>query len=30
VKHIVTSAGGTIDASGAAGHGLTIRSVFPA
>ena len=30
VKHIVTAAGGTVDAEGAPGHGLTITARFPA
>jgi two-component system phosphate regulon sensor histidine kinase PhoR len=30
VKHIVTSAGGAVEAAGAPGRGLTIRCVFPA
>jgi two-component system, OmpR family, phosphate regulon sensor histidine kinase PhoR len=30
VKHIVTSAGGRVEASGAPGGGLTVRCVFPA
>jgi two-component system phosphate regulon sensor histidine kinase PhoR len=30
VKHIVTAAGGTVDADGAPGHGLTITARFPA
>jgi len=30
VKHIVTSAGGRVEASGAPGHGLTIEIAFPA
>lgn len=30
VKHIVTGAGGTVDATGARGEGLTIRCRFPA
>ncbi|HEU6444213.1 MAG TPA: HAMP domain-containing sensor histidine kinase [Gaiellaceae bacterium] len=29
VKHIVTAAGGTVDAEGAPGHGLTITARFP-
>jgi two-component system phosphate regulon sensor histidine kinase PhoR len=29
VKHVVVSAGGTIEATGARGHGLTIRCRFP-
>jgi signal transduction histidine kinase len=29
VKHVVTAAGGTVDAAGAPGHGLQIRCVFP-
>jgi signal transduction histidine kinase len=29
VKHVVTAAGGTIEASGAIGRGLEIRCVFP-
>jgi hypothetical protein len=29
VKHIVTSAGGEIEARGGSGRGLEIRSVFP-
>jgi signal transduction histidine kinase len=30
VKHVVTAAGGTVEASGARGQGLTVRCVFPA
>ena len=30
VKHIVAAAGGTVDAEGAPGHGLTITCTFPA
>jgi signal transduction histidine kinase len=30
VKHVVTAAGGTVEASGDRGRGLTIRCVFPA
>jgi len=30
VKHVVTAAGGTIDAVGARGEGLTIRCRLPA
>ena len=30
VKHVVVAAGGTVDASGGSGHGLTIRCSFPA
>jgi two-component system, OmpR family, phosphate regulon sensor histidine kinase PhoR len=30
VKHVVTAAGGEVEATGGAGHGLTIRCVFPA
>ena len=30
VKHVVSSAGGVVEASGARGEGLTIRCVFPA
>jgi signal transduction histidine kinase len=30
VKHIVTQAGGTIEARGARGRGLEVRAVFPA
>ena len=30
VKHVVAAAGGSVDASGALGRGLTIRCVFPA
>jgi signal transduction histidine kinase len=30
VKHIVTQAGGTVDARGARGEGLTVHCVFPA
>jgi len=30
VKHVVTAAGGTVEARGARGHGLEIRCVFPA
>jgi len=30
VKHVVTSAGGTVEASGGRGVGLTIRCAFPA
>ncbi len=30
VKHVVTAAGGTVEASGVRGHGLTVRCVFPA
>ena len=29
VKHIVAAAGGTVDAEGAPGHGLTITCLFP-
>jgi signal transduction histidine kinase len=29
VKHVVTAAGGTVEARGARGHGLEIRCVFP-
>jgi two-component system phosphate regulon sensor histidine kinase PhoR len=29
VKHIVAAAGGTVDAEGAPGHGLTITCAFP-
>jgi signal transduction histidine kinase len=29
VKHVVTSAGGAVEASGARGEGLTVRCVFP-
>jgi signal transduction histidine kinase len=29
VKHVVTAAGGTVEATGTRGHGLTIRCVFP-
>ncbi len=29
VKHVVTSAGGSVEALGSRGHGLTIRCVFP-
>jgi two-component system phosphate regulon sensor histidine kinase PhoR len=29
VKHVVTAAGGEVEASGGAGHGLTIRCTFP-
>jgi two-component system phosphate regulon sensor histidine kinase PhoR len=29
VKHIVTAAGGSVEAEGARGRGLTIRCVFP-
>ncbi len=30
VKHVVTAAGGRVEASGARGHGLTVRCIFPA
>jgi two-component system, OmpR family, phosphate regulon sensor histidine kinase PhoR len=30
VKHVITSGGGTVEATGARGRGLTIRCVFPA
>jgi signal transduction histidine kinase len=30
VKHVVTAAGGTVEASGARGHGLEVRCIFPA
>lgn len=30
LKHVVTAGGGTVEASGGAGRGLTIRCVFPA
>jgi hypothetical protein len=30
VKHVVTSAGGTVEATGARGRGLTIYCHFPA
>jgi signal transduction histidine kinase len=30
VKHVVTAAGGTVEATGARGKGLTVRCVFPA
>jgi two-component system, OmpR family, phosphate regulon sensor histidine kinase PhoR len=30
VKHVVTAAGGEVEATAGAGHGLTIRCVFPA
>ncbi len=30
VKHVVTAAGGSVEASGARGHGLTVRCLFPA
>ena len=29
VKHVVTSAGGTVEAAGSPGGGLTVRSRFP-